>query len=163
MKKYDLIKRIGITFFTMFTIPISIYAGNLSEIEYTSLFVEFIIAVLAIVLFFKIWNMTNDVSQIRRLIEKSLPVTDKLENEENLFEGKEIDLGEKGIKNERPSDIGEWSENISWEEKKNAAPIIEFLKKGQMVISQNEEMIICDEHELPSIKGEYKIVFRKIK
>lgn len=46
------------------------------------------------------------------------------------------------MRNENPSEIGEWSENISWKEKKNAAPIIEFLKKDQIIISQNGEMMI---------------------
>lgn len=31
------------------------------------------------------------------------------------------------------------------ERKENAAPIIEFLKKDQIIISQNGEMMICDE------------------
>ena len=107
--------------------------------------------------------MTNNVSQIKNLIEKSLSKKEQEENEENLFDGKEIDSDEKKMRNENPSEIGEWSENISWKEKKNAAPIIEFLKKDQIIISQNGEMMICDEKELSSIKGEYKVVFRKIK
>lgn len=161
MKKDNLFKRIGMASFIMFTIPMSVYSGNLSGIEYTSLFLEFVVAVFGIVLFFKIWKMTNDVSKIRSLIEKSIPAKEQEENEENLFEGKEIDSEEKEIKYEKPSDIGEWSENISWKEKKDAAPLIEFLKKDQMIISQNGEMMICDEKGLSSIKGEHKIVFRK--
>lgn len=163
MKQNDLIKKIGITLFILITIPISIYAESLGGIGYASLFFEFVFAVLAIILFIKIWNMTNNVSQIKDMIEKSLSSKEQVENEENLFEGKEIDLDEKEVKGEKPSDIGEWSENISWKEKKNAAPLIEFLKDGQIIISQNGEMIICDKTELPSITGEYKIVFRKIK
>lgn len=39
--------------------------------------------------------MTNDVSQIKNLIEKSLSKKEQEENEENLFDGKEIDSDEK--------------------------------------------------------------------
>nr|DAL26999.1 MAG TPA_asm: hypothetical protein [Bacteriophage sp.]DAO03484.1 MAG TPA: hypothetical protein [Caudoviricetes sp.] len=163
MKKNVLIKRFGITLLILIIIPESIFPRNLSDIEVTSLFLEFIFGILCIILFFKIWSMTNDVSQIKNLIEKSLSKKEQEENEENLFDGKEIDSDEKKMRNENPSEIGEWSENISWKEKKNAAPIIEFLKKDQIIISQNGEMMICDEKELSSIKGEYKVVFRKIK
>ena len=127
MKKNVLIKRFGITLLILIIIPESIFSRNLSDIEVTSLFLEFIFGILCIILFFKIWSMTNDVSQIKNLIEKSLSKKEQEENEENLFDGKEIDSDEKKMRNENPSEIGEWSENISWKEKKNAAPIIEFL------------------------------------
>lgn len=95
MKKNVLIKRFGITLLILIIIPESIFPRNLSDIEVTSLFLEFIFGILCIILFFKIWSMTNDVSQIKNLIEKSLSKKEQEENEENLFDGKEIDSDEK--------------------------------------------------------------------
>lgn len=69
--------------------------------------------------------MTNDVSQIKNLIEKSLSKKNRKRMKKIFLTGKKL-IPTKKMRNENPSEIGEWSENISWKEKKMQLLLLSF-------------------------------------
>jgi len=102
-----------------------------------------IFGILQIILFFKLWGMTNDVSEIKNfLLKESL--------EENI-------LSEAGIDG--------WGENVTDAEKIEAMPLVNKLKPEQVIakIMSSKRMEIWSYRfwETEQKNSGYKLIYKK--
>lgn len=94
-----------------------------------------VFGILQIILFFKLWGMTNDVSEIKKILIK------KSEEEEVLLEA---EIVEDNVLLE--AELHGWANNITDAEKNEAMPLVNKLKSEQVLakIISNKRMEIWD-------------------
>ena len=102
--------------------------------------VMLVFGILQIILFFKIWGMTNDISRIRSIIEKEI-------------QQKTIAKHNK-IPNENAINLlkGTWGKDVSEEEKNMAQSLVPKLIKGKLVVYDSNSL---------SELNDYKIIYYK--
>lgn len=168
MKSNITILKFGL--FLLFIIGVSVIVYNTSDIDHKEsafgifyIIFSIVFAVLSIILFFKIWDMTNDVSRIREILEKKENTDLSVETNDNK---KEINLSNTKSNNKKETrhkqeNITGWSTGLTKEEIDDAAPLIDLLNEGQLIVFYQGEMTICDMENFSHIEKECKIIYRK--
>lgn len=134
--------------------------------EGITLFVSIVIIIfglLQVVLFFKLWGMTNNVSRI--LIEQKESKKDIIEQMKKIGSSLLIDNQQSPNlqKNVSTSMIkGQWGKDVTIAEKYEAAPIAQALKAGQIIIKfeNSNKLDVCEQDKLRRLSDrEYKIIY----
>ena len=107
-----------------------------------------IFSVLQIILFFKFWKMTNDISKMRNIIEQKLNRKQKL-IKSPTHKDKEIDTPK-----------GKWGKDVTDEEKNTAKGLIPKLADNEIILIVKGKFVVCEVDELSEI-DDYKVIFYK--
>ena len=110
--------------------------------------VMLVFVILQIILFFKIWGMTNDNCRIRSIIEKeiqqkTIPKHNKIPNEYaiNLLKGT-------------------WGKDVSEEEKNMAQSLVPKLMDNEVILLIKGKLVVYDSNSLSEL-NDYKIIYYK--
>lgn len=116
-------------------------------LEFLSI-VMLIFGILQIILFFKIWGMTNDISRIRGVIEKE-------------FQQKTIAKQHK-IPNENAINLlkGTWGNEVSEEEKNMAQSLLPKLMDNEVILLIKGKLVVYDANSLSEL-NDYKVIYYK--
>lgn len=104
-------------------------------------FLGVVFCILQIILFFKIWGMTNNVSKIRKALESKLQEEIKCQNQNN-------EVYQHGF----------WGRDVTGYEKGKALSLISTMKSGEVIVILNGEFRIVNSHELANIEN-YKVIY----
>lgn len=121
-------------------------------IEFLSI-VMIIFGILQIILFFKIWGMTNDINRIRHLFEQ-LTQQNSTNNGISNRETKNTDHEKK----DTPK--GAWGKDVTEEEKVMAKGLIPKLMDNEVILLVKGKMIVYDTDSLSEI-NDYKVIYYK--
>lgn len=110
--------------------------------------VMLIFGILQIILFFKIWGMTNDISKIRSVIEK------KIQQEKVVKQNK--------IHNEKiaNSSRGTWGKDVSEDEKNMAQGLLPKLMDNEVILLIKGKLVVYDANSLSEL-NDYKVIYYK--
>ncbi|WP_303013845.1 hypothetical protein [uncultured Bacteroides sp.] len=119
--------------------------------EGIALFVSIVIIVfgiLQIILFFKLWGMTNDIGKIRSIIEK------KIQQEKVVKQDK--------VHNEKVANSlkGTWGKDVSEEEKNMAQSLLPKLMDNEVILLMKGKLVVYDAYSLSEL-DDYKIIYYK--
>ena len=108
--------------------------------------VMLVFGILQIILFFKIWGMTNDISRIRSIIEKEI-------------QQKTIAKHNK-IPNENAINLlkGTWGKDVSEEEKNMAQSLVPKLMDNEVILLIKGKLVVYDSNSLSEL-NDYKIIY----
>lgn len=115
-----------------------------------------VFGILQIILFFKVWGMTNDVSEMKKMMELFLRKELQQKKEQASVSSK-TSIVSIPTKSERG-----WSKDINEEDKNKAQSIIPNLKKGEIIIKsiKNNKIIVYNEDDLHELADEeYKVIY----
>lgn len=115
--------------------------------NFTLIIIIIIFSVLQIILFFKFWKMTNDISKMRSIIEHKI----KQETETN-----KIPLTHKAKEIDTPK--GKWGKDVTDEEKNIAKGLIPKLADNEIILMVKGKLVVCEVDELSEI-DDYKVIF----
>lgn len=110
-----------------------------------------VFGILQIILFFKIWGMTNNVSEIKNMMEL------KIRNEFQNRKTPSVPHSTNPIEVNR-----EWNNNITEEDKNKAKDIIPSLHKNEVIIKliKSNKIIVYNEEDLYELADEeYKVIY----
>lgn len=101
--------------------------------------VMLVFGILQIILFFKIWGMTNDISRIRSIIEKEI-------------QQKTIAKHNK-IPNENAINLlkGTWGKDVSEEEKNMAQSLVPKLMDNEVILLIKGKLVVYDSNSLSEL------------
>lgn len=107
-----------------------------------------IFSILQIILFFKLWGMTNNVKFIKEILTKS--TLNKTENNSSPITTNPLDRL-----------VGCWADRVKKEDKEAAQSLIPTLKKetDDVIIKINGELKVIPCKELPSIKEDHDLIY----
>lgn len=116
-------------------------------LEFLSI-VMLIFGILQIILFFKIWGMTNDISKIRSIIEKEI-------------QQKTITKQDKIPNKNAPNLLkGTWGRDVSEEEKNMAQSLLPKLMDNEVVLLIKGKLVVYDANSLSEL-NDYKVIYYK--
>lgn len=110
--------------------------------------VMLVFGILQIILFFKIWGMTNDISRIRRVIEKEFQQKTRSKQEQ--------------IPNENTINLlkGTWGKDVSEEEKNMALSLLPKLMDNEVILLIKGKLVVYDANSLSKL-NDYKVIYYK--
>lgn len=110
--------------------------------------VMLIFGILQIILFFKIWGMTNDISRIRSIIEKEIQQKTRSKQEQ--------------IPNENAINLlkGTWGKDVSEEEKNMAQSLVPKLMDNEVILLIKGKLVVYDANSLSEL-SDYKVIYYK--
>lgn len=108
--------------------------------------VMLVFGILQIILFFKIWGMTNDISRIRSVIEKEI-------------QQKTI---AKQVFNENAINLlkGTWGKDVSEDEKNMAQSLVPKLMDNEVILLIKGKLVVYDANSLSEL-NDYKVIYYK--
>lgn len=117
-----------------------------------------IVSVLQIILFFKIWKMTNDVADIKAFLKeaKSISIKQKEDKPCTVCGASETNSNQSG-----PKDNGfKWTDKASAGDRESYGDMEKLLNKGQCAIREegNPSLKIVDMDSLCEIEGNYDVI-----
>lgn len=110
--------------------------------------VMIVFGILQIILFFKIWGMTNDISRIRRVIEKEFQQK-TIANQDKILKENTINL----LK-------GTWGKDVSEEEKNMALSLLPKLMDNEVILLIKGKLVVYDANSLSKL-NDYKVIYYK--
>lgn len=110
--------------------------------------VMLVFGILQIILFFKIWGMTNDISRIRSIIEKEIQQKTRSKQEQ--------------IPNENAINLlkGTWGKDVSEEEKNMAQSLVPKLMDNEVILLIKGKLVVYDANSLSEL-NDYKVIYYK--
>lgn len=110
--------------------------------------VMLVFGILQIILFFKIWGMTNDISRIRSIIEKEIQQKTRSKQEQ--------------IPNENAINLlkGTWGKDVSEEEKNMAQSLVPKLMDNEVILLIKGKLVVYDSNSLSEL-NDYKVIYYK--
>lgn len=110
--------------------------------------VMLVFGILQIILFFKIWGMTNDISRIRSIIEKEIQQKTRSKQEQ--------------IPNENAINLlkGTWGKDVSEEEKNMAQSLVPKLMDNEVILLIKGKLVVYDANSLSEL-SDYKVIYYK--
>lgn len=110
--------------------------------------VMLVFGILQIILFFKIWGMTNDISRIRSIIEKEIQQKTRSKQEQ--------------ISNENAINLlkGTWGKDVSEEEKNMAQSLVPKLMDNEVILLIKGKLVVYDANSLSEL-SDYKVIYYK--
>ncbi len=110
--------------------------------------VMLVFGILQIILFFKIWGMTNDISRIRSIIEKEIQQKTRSKQEQ--------------IPNENAINLlkGTWGKDVSEDEKNMAQSLVPKLMDNEVILLIKGKLVVYDANSLSEL-SDYKVIYYK--
>ena len=127
----------------------------MEKIYLVLLIVMLVFGILQIVLFFKMWGMTNNVRKLTLHF---------CESKDSEAMGKKIidDLSKDEVHDSSGMNAeGIWCKDVTDEEKKRVASFIDRTKKGECIILTSDDVKIIDMDNLSDLQVDYKIIYYK--
>ena len=116
--------------------------------------VMLVMGIFQIILFFKVWIMTNDIRKIRCLFERCL----KQNNANNCISNRET----KNTNHEKKdTPKGSWGKDVTEEEKDKAKGLIPKLMDNEVILLVKGKMIVYDTYSLSELTENYKVIYYK--
>lgn len=114
-----------------------------------------VFAVLQIILFFKVWGMTNDVRKIVYILNNNQKKnTQKIENAQKI---EKVETSKSDIHNYSK---GKWGKDVTDEEKKKAQSLISKLMDNELILLVDGKIVVYDSENLADIEN-YKVIYYK--
>ncbi len=116
-----------------------------------------IFGIFQIILFFKIWGMTNNVKEMKEILKL---MAKKEPAEPNLKPSIPSPLAQPAPTRKAKQ---EWAEHVTEEEKNKAQSIIPKLMKNEVIIklTKNGEMVVYEVNDLHELaEEEYKLIYQ---
>jgi len=127
--------------------------------------VLFVFGILQIILFFKIWGMTNDIRAMKNKFFEIYTNKSNIKSTEvsNIKEQENKNKSNNNI-NINNTDDAPWCKNVTEEEIEKAKSIIPSLRLGEVIIklTKKDKFIVYDADSLHELVDEdYKIIYIK--
>lgn len=105
--------------------------------------------VLQIILFFKVWGMTNDVKKIVYILNNN-----QKKNDQKI---EKVETSKSDIHNYSK---GKWGKDVTDEEKKKAQSLIPKLMDNELILLVDGKIVVYDSENLTDIEN-YKVIYYK--
>lgn len=117
------------------------------------LIILLVFGILQIILFFKVWGMTNDINKIRHLFERLMQ---KNSTNNGMFNRETKNTNQKKIDISK----GSWGKDVTEEEKVMAKGLISKLMDDEVILLIKGKLVVYDACSLSEL-NDYKVIYYK--